>query len=186
MKLIKCSECGKEYDYKLDVCPNCGYVNKIKKFFNIIFYIISTILLLISLLSVLENIYANKCIKEMQEYIVKEDLENLSSTFELVAKNYKIQNYYEMYGSKEYGEKAYNLNNLRMWSMSFCIVTIWFGIYLKKKNIKIGNIIKYIAIVVFIVFQLLHFGYVIYVRNIKVEDNTNITNSNELIELKEH
>ena len=61
-----------------------------------------------------------------------------------------------------------------------------YTVFGKQKNIKIGNIIKYIAIVVFIVFQLLHFGYVIYVRNIKVEDNTNITNSNELIELKEH
>lgn len=184
MKLIKCSECGKEYDYKLDVCPNCGYVNKIKKFLNIIFYIISAILLLISLLSILENIYANKCIKEIQEYLIEEDFEDLSNTLGLIANDYKIQEYIEKYGSKEYGEKAYNLNNLRMWSMSFCIVTIWLGIYLKKKNIKIGNIIKYIAIVVFIVFQLLPFGYAIYVRNIKVEDNTNITNSNELIELK--
>ena len=98
----------------------------------------------------------------------------------------RTDNYIEKYGSKEYGVKAYNINNFKIWSMSFCILFVWIGIYLQHKNIKFGKWIKYLAITIFIICQLIPFGYAMYVKYADVKDNTNITNNNEIIELKQY
>lgn len=168
MKQIKCSECNKEYDIKLNVCPHCGYENKNKKIINIILYVISAILVIISLLSILENVFINKFTSGLQDYLIEAEVEELSNTLGYVAEAYKTDGYIEKYGSKTYGEIAYNLSNIRTFSMCFCILFIWIGVYLKNKNIKFSNVIKYIAIAVFIIFQLIPFVYDICICYIRV------------------
>ena len=95
----------------------------------------------------------------------------------------------EKYGSKEYGITAYNLNNFRIWSISICIAFIWLGIYLQHKNMKLGKIIKYIAIVVFVICQLIPLGFDAIVRYKRgtPQIHTNITSNydSDLIPIKE-
>lgn len=165
MKKIRCSECGKEYDYKLKVCSNCGYTNRKRQIINIVLYSISTLLLIVSILSMLKYHYENETVNSISKYF---DYENMSEVVPQALEVSRTEKYIEQYGSKEFGIKAYNLNNFRIWSMSFCILIIWFGIYLQHKNIKFGKWIKYIAIVVFIICQLLPLIYTIYLTQIGI------------------
>ena len=168
MKKIKCSECDKEYDYKQNACPHCGYSNKIRKTINTILYIIGIILVLISVKTILKNIHINKFVNDVNGYLIDAEQEELVTTFKYVFEDVTIGDYQEKYGSAEIGKVAYKLDNIRTCSMCFCIFFIWIGEYLKNKNIKMGNIIKYVAIVVFILFQLIPFFYAIGVQNIRV------------------
>lgn len=165
MKTIRCSECKKEYDYNLESCPNCGYKNKIKQIINIILYGISTLLLITSILSMLRYHYENEIVKDISKYF---DYGNMSEVIPQALEVSRTEKYIEQYGSKEFGIKAYNFNNFRIWSMSFCILIIWLGIYLQHKNIKFGKWIKYIAIAVFIICQLLPLIYTIYLTQIRI------------------
>ncbi len=124
----------------------------------------------------------NETVKSLSRYFNNGMSEVLPQALEIN----RTDNYIEKYGSKEYGVKAYNINNFKIWSMSFCILFVWIGIYLQHKNIKFGKWIKYFAIMVFIIFQLLPFGYAIYVKNADVKYNTNVTNDSEFIPLKEY
>lgn len=114
----------------------------------------------------LRNVYTNKAFNEMEDFFENHISDNYSQAFDVGRNFEEREKYIESYGSEEYGIRAYNLNNFRIWSMSFCIVFIWLGIYLQHKNIKLGKWIKYIAIVVFIICQLLPLGYTIYVSRI--------------------
>lgn len=165
MKKIKCFECQKQYDYNLKVCPHCGYKNKVKQIINIILYSISTLLLITSILSILRYNYENKTVNSISKYF---DYGNMAEVIPQALEASRTEKYIEQYGSKEFGVKAYNLNNFRIWSMSFCILIIWLGIYLQHKNIKFGKWIKYIAIAIFIICQLLLLIYTIYLTQIRI------------------
>lgn len=168
MKTIKCSECGKEYNSKLKACSNCGYINKKRRTLQIVFYIITIFLFTISILSLLKYIYINNFLNGLNKFVTDKVNEEFANNIDTITEAYQLGNYPEQYGSKEFGIKAYNLNNFRIWSMSFCIVFIWLGIYLQNKNIKFGKWIKYIAIVVFIICQLLPPMYTIYLTQIRI------------------
>lgn len=172
---VKCLECKKEYDSNLKVCPHCGYKNRVKQIINIILYSISTLLLITSILSMLRYHYENETVKNISGYF---DYGNMSEVVPQALEVSRTEDYITQYGSKDFGIKAYNLNNFRVWSMSFCIVFIWFGIYLQHKNIKFGRWIKYIAIVVFIICQLVPLGFALSVRNKSIEDTNTITTNN--------
>ena len=109
--------------------------------------------------------YENETVKNISGYF---DYGNMSEVVPQALEVSRTEKYIEQYGSKEFGIKAYNLNNFKIWSMSFCIAFIWFGIYLQHKNIKYGRWIKYIAIVVFILCQLLPLIYTIYLTQIRI------------------
>lgn len=162
---VKCLECKKQYDYNLKVCPHCGYKNRVKQIINIILYSISTLLLITSILSMLRYHYENETVKNISGYF---DYGNMSEVVPQALEVSRTEKYIQQYGSKEFGIKAYNINNFRIWSMSFCIAFMWFGIYLQNKNIKYGRWIKYIAIVVFILCQLLPLIYTIYLTQIGI------------------
>ena len=154
-----------------------GYGNKIKKLVNIIFFCISIALVTISLYKCLEIHFTNKVISNVQEDLNGVEYGSFGDLGEIFKKSVnhnELEKYSEKYGSIEYGKQAYSLNNLRICSMSFCIFALWLGIAVKKKNLKLGNFIKYISIVVFIMFQLIPLGYDIYV---KYSDSTNEENS---------
>lgn len=168
LKTIKCSECGNEYDSKLKACSHCGYVNKKRKALQIIFYIITIVLFTISILSLLKHIYINNFLNGLNKFVIDTVDEKFADNINTITEAYQLGNYPEKYSSKEFGIKAYNLNNFRVWSMSFCIAFMWAGIYLQNKNIKFGKWIKYIAIVVFIIFQLLPLIYTIYLTQIRI------------------
>lgn len=185
---VKCLECKKQYDYNLKVCPHCGYKNRVKQIINIILYSISTLLLITSILSMLRYHYENETVKNISGYF---DYGNMSEVVPKALEVSRTEDYITQYGSKEFGIKAYNLNNFKIWSMSFCIVFIWLGIYLQNKNIKFGKWIKYIAIVIFIICQLVPLGFALSVRNKSIEDTNTITtnnyvNNSEFIPLKEN
>ena len=153
-----------------------GYKNNIislKNIIKIILYIISFILFTISIISMLRYHFENQIIEivgDEANYYLKED--NMSELLPQILKIHRLEDYDVKYGSTDFGEKAYYFNNLKIWSMSFCIAFIWCGIWLKNKKFKIiGKIIKYIAIVVFIIFQLLPIGYDIYVINSTDEES---------------
>lgn len=145
MKTIRCSECKKEYDYNLSSCPHCGYKNKqilfkkCKRIAILILFIISIFLFILSVKSILNGISQN----DMQEY-------------------------YTMYGDEKAGTIAYYLNKMRFWSMSVCILGIWGGMFLKNKNIKCGKWIKYIFVILFVLFQVLPLFYAISIKGGKV------------------
>lgn len=109
--------------------------------------------------------YENETIKDISKYF---NYGNMSETVYQALEVSRTETYIEQYGSKELGIKAYNLNNFKIWSMSFCIAFIWLGIYLQHKNIKFGKWVKYIAIVVFIICQLLPLIYTIYLSQIRI------------------
>lgn len=178
LKTIKCSECKKEYDSKLKACSHCGYVNKKRKILQIIFYVVTIVLFTISILSLLKHIYINNFLNGLNKFVIDTVDEKFADNINTITEAYQLGNYPEKYSSKEFGIKAYNLNNFRVWSMSFCIVFIWFGIYLQHKNIKFGRWIKYIAIVVFIICQLVPLGFALSVRNKSIEDTNTITTNN--------
>ncbi len=165
MSKVKCMECGTEYDYKLKVCSNCGYVNRKRQIINIILYGISILLLIISILSMLRYHYENKAVNSISKYF---DYDNMAEVIPQALEVSRTEKYIEQYGSKELGIKAYNLNNFRIWSMSFCILVIWLGIYLLHKNIKFGKWIKYVAIAVFVICQLLPPLYTIYLTQMRI------------------
>lgn len=109
--------------------------------------------------------YENETVKNISGYF---DYGNMSEVVPQALEVSRTEKYIQQYGSKEFGIKAYNINNFRIWSMSFCIAFMWFGIYLQNKNIKYGRWIKYIAIVVFILCQLLPLIYTIYLTQIGI------------------
>lgn len=152
MKTIKCSECGKEYDYNLNVCPHCGYDNKIKKekqrIIKIILIAISVLLLIISLSSILKG----GSDKELQEY-------------------------YEKYGSEEFGSVAYSLNRVRFSTLGVGIAMLWVVTYLKNKNLILSKILKYLIITVLVITQFLPLGYAIYLKNLDTDTLSNNNNS---------
>lgn len=164
MKQIKCKECGKEYDGKLDMCPSCGYINQKQRVLKVILYAIAICLLIISVKSLLRHIYITNFLSDLNEFVIDTVDEQFANNINKATEGYQLGDYVEKYGSKTYGELAYTFDNIRIWSMSFCILLAFGGIYLKKKNAKIGNIIKYIGIALFIIFQLLPLGFNIWLK----------------------
>lgn len=189
MKQVKCSECGKEYDYSLKDCPHCGYANNKRKAIKIIFYLITIILFIFSICSFLKYIYINNFINGLNEFATDEVDKQFATNIQTVTEAYQTIDYMEKYGSKEYGITAYNLNNFRIWSISICIAFIWLGIYLQHKNIKLGKILKYIAIVVFVICQLIPLGFdaIVRYKSATSQIHTNITSNydSNLIPIKE-
>ena len=189
MKQLKCSECGKEYDYRLKACPHCGYTNNKIKVIKIIFYLVTIILFIFSICSFLKYIYINNFINGLNEFATDEVDKQFATNIQTVAEAYQTIDYMEKYGSKEYGITAYNLNNFRIWSISICIAFIWLGIYLQHKNIKLGKILKYIAIVVFVICQLIPLGFdaIVRYKSGTPQIHTNITSNydSDLIPIKE-
>lgn len=180
---VKCSECGKEYDYKLKTCSNCGYTNRKKQIVNIILYSLSIILFIISVCRCLELFYTNKITNEITETLKQYDLVQESNAVETIVDYLKTQDLIVSYGSKTYSIVAYNIKNISICSISLCMIFIWFGIWLKNKNIKFGNILKYIAIVIFIIFQLLPLGFAICVNTRISKSSSETTNNSSKYEV---
>lgn len=61
----------------------------------------------------------------------------MSELLPQILKIHRLEDCDVKYGSAEFGEKAYYFNNLKIWSMSFCITFIWLGIWLKHKKQKL-------------------------------------------------
>ena len=76
----------------------------------------------------------------------------------------EMQEYFEMYGSEQYGKTAYYLNEIRFCTMFVWIFGIWIGSYIKKKNFLLGKKIKVISIVLLMLSQLLPLLYAICIK----------------------
>lgn len=131
---IKCSECGKEYDYKLKTCSNCGYTNRKKQIINIILYSVSIILFVISVCRCLELFYTNKITNEITATLKEYDYVQESKTVETIVDYLKTHNFENNYGSIAYGKVAYNLDNLNNHIAAYgavlvrgqvAVVTVW-------------------------------------------------------------
>lgn len=76
----------------------------------------------------------------------------------------EMHEYFEIYGSEQYGKTAYYIDKIRKSSMFVWIVGLWVAKYLKHKNIKLSKLIKILSIAILLITQLLPLCYSIFVK----------------------
>lgn len=79
--------------------------------------------------------------------------------------NIEMNQYFEKYGSEQYGKTAYYIEKIKDSTMFIWIIGLWVAKYLKDKNIKLSKIIKILSMAILIITQLMPLGYVIFVSN---------------------
>lgn len=101
----------------------------------------------------------------------------------------ELQEYYEKYGSEEYGSVAYSLDRIRFSTLGIGITMLWGIAFIKNKNLILSKILKYLIIAVLVITQLLPLGYTMYISNMDRETSSSYnksTNNENLYPIKEY